>query len=321
MTQVITNDVSAIVPELWSKMVQVPLYKSLVALEIADMKLGDYSNSDTIHIPRFGNLSATTYTAGTTISAVAQDWAYDTLVISSYIVAPFYVDDVHKIQTNIDAARELATEAAFRLKNRIDTDVLKNITGADGFMPADDLDIGTGSTNGAPVSAGSANIINVFAGARKFLRDHNVEELGDWCCIVSPKIASQVEKKAATVGFNVADSTLRNGYAGDFMGFQVYISNNLPSGNLSAIAPAAGNGIIGGLSGAGASGTTVGRASYFGRKGTISVAMQKSPGLEIKPKDDMLGSNFIFWTVYGSTVTTKNKERGINLSMPTAFTG
>src|SRR3990167_3205678 len=72
MTQVITNDVSAIVPELWSKMVQVPLYKSLVALEIADMKLGDYSNSDTIHIPRFGNLSATTYTAGTTISAVAK---------------------------------------------------------------------------------------------------------------------------------------------------------------------------------------------------------------------------------------------------------
>lgn len=322
MTQVISNDVSAITPELWSTMVQVPLYKSLVALEIANMKLSDtVKYADTVHIPRFGSLSVQTYTPGTTMSATSQDWAFDNLVVSSYKYVMFYRDDVHQLQTNVDQARELATEAAYQLKNQIDTDVLKNITGADGFMPADILDIGLGTTNGAPVSAGSANIINVFAGARKFLRDHNVEEVGDWCAVVSPKVASYIEIKAANAGFNVADATLRNGYAGDFMGFQVYISNNLPSGNLSAIAPAAGNGIIGGLSGANASGTTPGRANYFGRKGTIDVVMQKAPAMEIKQKDDMLGANYIFWTVYGSTVTTKNRERGINLSMPTAFTG
>lgn len=321
MTQVITNDVSAITPEIWSTMVQIPLYKSLVALDIVNMRSETAQYGKTIHIPRFGNLSATTYTPGTTISAVASDWAFDNLVVSSYIQSTFYVDDVHRIQANVDQARELATEAAFRLKNRIDTDVLKNITGADGFMPADNLDLGLGATNGAPVSAGSANIINVFAGARKFLRDHNVEEVGDWCCIVPPKIAQQIEVKAATVGFSVADATLKNGYMGPWMGFQVYVSNNLPSGNLSAIAPAAGNGVIGGLSGANASGTTPGRATYFGRKGTIDFAWQKQPAMEIRQKDDMIGANFIFWTVYGSTVTTKNRERGINLSMPTAFTG
>lgn len=320
MTQVITNDVSAIIPELWSTMVQVPLYKSLVALDLVNMRSEVAKYGDTIHIPRFGNLSATTYTPGTTISAVASDWAFDNLIVSTYLVAPFYVDDVHRVQANVDQARELATEAAFRIKNRIDTDVLKQITGTEGFMPADNADILAG-TNGAPVSAGSANIINVFAGARAFLRTHNVEEQGDWCAVVPPKIAQQIETKAATVGFNVADATLRNGYMGDWMGFQIYVSNNLPSGNLSAIAPAAGNGIIGGLSGANASGSTTGRASYLGRKGTIDFAWQKAPAMEIKPKDDMLGANFIFWTVYGSVVTTKNRERGINLSMPTAFTG
>lgn len=322
MTQVITNDVSAITPELWSTMVQVPLYKSLVALDIANLKLSDeLKYADTIHIPRFGNLSAKTYTAGTTMSATAQDWAFDNLVVSTKKYVMFYRDDTESLQTNVDQARELATEAAYQLKNAIDTHVLANITGADGFMPADNVDIGLGSTNGAPVSAGSANIINVFAGATKFLREHNVEEMGDWCAVVTPKIASYIEIKAANVGFNVADATLRNGYAGDFMGFQVYISNNLPSGNLSAIAPAAGNGVIGGLSGANASGTTPGRASYFGKKGTIDVVLQKAPAMEIKTKDDMLGSNYVFWTVYGSTVTTKNRERGINLSMPTAFSG
>ena len=323
MTQVITNDVSAIQPELWATMVQVPLYKSLVALEVANMKLSDtVKYADTVHIPRFGSLSVATYTPGTSISATAQDWAFDTLVVSSYKHCTFYVDDAKDVlTTNINVARELATEAAYQLKDTIDADVFKNITGADGFMTVDNKDI-LGGTNGAPVSAGSANIINVFAGARAFLRSKNVEELGDWCAVVTPKIAQAIETKAASVGFNVADSTLRNGYAGDWMGFQIYISNNLPSGAMSAISPAAGAGGIGGLSGGNASGSAdIGRANYIGRKGMIDVVMLKAPALEIRKKDDMIGSNFITWTVYGSTVTTNNAKRGMNLTMPTAFAG
>lgn len=305
--------------ELWSSMVQVPLYKSLVALDVANMRLSDtLKYADTIHIPRYGSLSAQTYSPGSAITVTNQDWAFDTLVVSTYKHCSFYVDDPRALTLNVDQARELATEAAYQLKNKIDTDVFKNITGTDGFMPADIVDIGLGSTNGAPVSATTANIINVFAGARKFLREHNVEETGDWCAVVSPKLAAAIEVKAANVGFNVADATLRNGYAGDFMGFQVYISNNLPTGNMSAIAPAAGNGIIGGLSGANASGTTPGRATYFGKKNTIDVVMLAAPQLEVRKLSDRLGSNFITWTVYGSNVTYTNRERGINLTMPTA---
>lgn len=74
MTQVITNDVSAVQPELWSAMVQVPLYKSLVAMEVANMRLSDTAKyADTVHIPRFGSLSVATYTPGTSITATAQD--------------------------------------------------------------------------------------------------------------------------------------------------------------------------------------------------------------------------------------------------------
>ena len=313
------NDVSAIQPELWSSMVQVPLYKSLVALEVANMRLSDtLKRGDTIHVPYFGSLSAQTYSPGSAITVTNQEWDYDTLVVSAYKHCSFYVDDPRALTLNVDQARELATEAAYQLKDKIDQHVFDNITGTTGFMPADGADILTGGTNGAPVSGSSANIINVFAGARAFLRAHNVEETGDWCAIISPKLAAAVEVKAASVGFNVADATLRNGYAGDFMGFQVYVTNNLPTGNMSAIAPAAGNGIIGGLSGANASGTTPGRACYFGKKGTIDVVMMRAPALEVRKLSDRLGSNYITWTVYGSNVFTKNKERGINLTMPTA---
>jgi hypothetical protein len=314
------NDVSAIQPELWSSMVQVPLYKSLVAMEVANMKFSDtLKNGDTIKVPYFGSLSAQTYSPGSAITVTNQDWAFDTLVVSSYKHCSFYVDDPRSLTLNVDQARELATEAAYQLKDKIDQHVFENITGTTGFMPCDNADIIAGGTNGAPVSGSSANIINVFAGARAFLRGKNVEETGDWCAVVSPKLAGAIEIKSASVGFNVADATLRNGYAGDFMGFQVYISNNLPTGNMSAIAPAAGNGVIGGLSGANASGTTPGRATYFGKKGQINVVMLRAPQLEVRKLSDRLGSNYITWTVYGSNVFTKNKPRGINLTMPTAF--
>ena len=314
MTQVISNDISAIQPEIWSTMVQVPLYKSLVALEVSNMRLSDtLKNGDTIHVPRFADLTVQTYTPGTTISATSQDWAFDSLNVSSFKHVTFYVDDPRSLTLNVDQARELATEAAYQLKDTIDQDVFKNITGADGFVPADDADIFAGGTNAKPVSAGTANIIQIFAGARKVLRNRNVEETGDWVAVVTPKIAADIEIKTANVGFNVADSTLRNGYAGDFLGFQVYVSNNLPSGKMTAIAPGAGGVTATGLS------ATTGKSIYFGKKGTIDVAMLRMPALEIRKKDDMIGSNFITWTVYGSAVFTKNRSRGINMPIGASF--
>lgn len=310
----ISNDVSAIQPELWSAMVQVPLYKSLVALEVANMRLSDtLKNADTIHVPRFASLTVDTYTPARSVTAQAQDWAFDTLVVSAYKTVTFYVDDPRSLTINVDQARELATEAAYQLKDVIDQHVLANITGSDGFVAADDADILAGGSNAKPVSAGTANIIQVFAGARKVLRNRNVEETGDWIAIVTPKIAADIEIKAATVGFNVADSTLRNGYAGDFMGFQVYVSNNLPSGKLTALAPGAGGVTATGLS------ATTSKSVYFGKKGTIDVAMLRAPALEIRKVSDMLGSNFITWTVYGSSVFTKNRSRGINMPIGSAF--
>lgn len=187
--------------------------------------------------------------------------------------------------------------------------MFKNITGSDGGTVADCEDL-AGGTNARPLSASSANIIQVFSNARKILRENNVEELGDWCAVVTPKLAHYIEAKATTVGYNIADSTLRNGYMGDFMGFQIYISNNLPSGKCSAIAPQ--------VSGAAVSATTC-KSMYIGRKGMIELVMQAAPALQIAKCEDKLGSNFITWTVYGSNVFTKNRSRFINAPVQSSY--
>lgn len=286
-------------------MVQVPLYKTLVSLEIANVH--DASGKDTVYTPRFSDVSAQTYTPLTagSISATNETWAYDTIVITTYKHATVYIDEAAAVVTNVDQWRELAMDEAYQIKDKIDKHVLANITGSDGFyFQGVDAQVLTGGTANYPISAGSGNMIQLFANAKKIMRKNNVEEYGDWCAVVTPTIASFIEIKAANTGFNVSDAALRNGFAGKWMGFEVYISNNLPSGKCTAMSP--------GTSSTVCSATTC-RSLFFGRKKMIDLYL-KAPQLRITPRADSIGSNYSTWTVYGSGVNNKNAKRGIQVA-------
>ena len=311
MSDVVSNDVSAITPTIWSAMVQQPLYKQLVALKVCNTRLADkLSVGKAIQLPRFGDLSAQTYTPGTDLTATNQEWDYDTINVSTKKHCTFYVDEVEKLQANVSVAVELAGQAGYQLANAIDTFAFNKITGAVnvGLSCVDRGDI-ENSADTSVITAASTNIINIYAGMRKVLRANNVEEMGDWCSVISPTLASYIEIKGASSGFNVADSTLKNGYAGDFMGFQVYVSNNLPSGECSALSIST----LGGPTGAGSA--TTGTAHYFGRKGQIDLVLQKAPSMEIRACDHKIGSNFITWTVYGAGVTQNARKRARNVTI------
>ena len=47
--------------------------------------------------------------------------------------------------------------------------------------------------------------------------------------VVDPAMAAKIQKNLVANGFNIADSTLVNGFKGNFGGFDVYVSNNLRS--------------------------------------------------------------------------------------------
>jgi hypothetical protein len=212
------------------------------------------------------------------------------------------VDEARQVTVDIDQARELASNTAYQLRDKIDTHVFANITGTDGFTTFG-ADAGlVGGTAHRSVSATTANIINLFANAKRLLLTNNVEQMGDWCAVIGPKYGAILDIKAASSGFNTADATLKNGYSGDFMGFQVYVSNNLPTGVCSTIAPT----VSGGVS----SGTC--KSIYFGRKNMINLYLQP-PRTIVRPCEDKIGTNYITYAVYGSGVTTKNRSRGLNV--------
>lgn len=313
MGRVVNVGASAISPTVYSNMVQVPLYKRLVALEIANTRFSD-TVGNAVKVPRYTDLSAQTYTPGTPVSATNLTWAFDTINLSTYKHVTFYIDDPRAQTVSVDQAAALAPQAAYQLGNAIDKFVFSKITGSGGFtyVGVDASTLNYGGTAHREASASTATVINIFANARKLLRNANVEEAGDWCAVITPTVASYIDIKTASVGFNVADATLRNGYAGDFMGFQVYISNNLPSGKVSTLNPS--------LSVAAVSATT-GRSLYFGRKGQIDLGLLRAPAMEIRKCEDKIGSNFITWTVYGAGVVTKAQSRGLNVVGATASFG
>jgi hypothetical protein len=160
-----------------------------------------------------------------------------------------------------------------------------------------------GGTDGHAITATTANIISIFSLARSKLRQANVSETGDWIAIVSPQFAQLIESKATSVGYNVADATLRNGYAGDFMGFHIYVSNNVPTGTSPS-------GDISALSGQIDANY---QCMYMGKSKAIDLVVQKEPAVQIDKVSDKHGYYVKAFTVYGDKVFTKNSSRFLNV--------
>lgn len=311
MPNTVANDMSGVTPIIWSDMVQQPLYKRLVALEVCNTQLKDkLTMGKAIYIPRFDDLSAQVYTPGTDLSATNQEWDTDTINVSTMKHCSIYVDDAEQLRADVSVAVELAGQQAYQLSNAIDTFAFNKITGAVnvGLSCVDRKKV-FGTTSTGVITAASTNIIDIFAGMRKVLRQNNVEENGDWCAVISPTIASLIDIKGTSVGFNSADATLKNGYAGSFMGFQVYISNNLPTGECSTLSIST----LGGPTAAGSA--TTGTAHYFGKKGAIDLILQKAPAMEIRKPSNKIGYNYICWTIYGAGISLKNRGRARNVTI------
>ncbi len=249
---------------------------------------------DIINKQYFSSLSAKEYTPGTAVSAQSLEFATDQITVDKKYHVTYYVDDMDDLQANIPLIQSMIQEAAYQLRDKIDTTVFGNVS-AGTLMSGEDLG---GGTSGAMITATTGNIIRIFSDARMQLRKANVEE-GDWIAIVDPTRAQLIEHKATAVGYNVADATLRNGYIGDFMGFQVYISNNLhAAANASATAA---RGVVQ------SSGTCT--DMYFGKRGCIELILQQDVKTSIRDVSDKGGVNILSTTLFGTGVVEKKGDR------------
>lgn len=216
------------------------------------------------------------------------------MVIDNQYVVPFQIDNVNELVYDYSAQIDLTDEAAYKLRDTIDQDVLSEYSNAAQTMEDSDL---PGGTDNSAITASSANIIGMFSTARKMLRNKNVAEEGDFFSVVTSDTAEIIERTAADKGFQVADSTLRNGYAGNFLGFRVYVSNNVQSEDYN--------------------GTVGADRQLFGKRGAIDFAMRQTPVVEVKDVSNRLANNVFVWTVYG--IKTFTNKADYFIQAPTTY--
>ena len=273
------NNTSAFNPEKWSPDIQNILDKALVGKSIANFEYqSQLTEGTTIHVPYIGNLDANDYVDadGATIQDITP--SDETLVINKTKDASFYVQEKDIIQNKYSTAMLYKKRAAYALRNVMDTQILAEVANAGLSVTAGDL---TGGSGTGAITATTSNIIEIFTAAMQKLQENNVtvEGTGDLFAVITPKMANLITQKMASGGFNVTDSALKNGYAGDFLGFQIYISNNVYSPSTIDYC-------------------------MFGKKGCTAMVVQKKPTVfttqafasDGSPK---IGKNYVTWDLYG----------------------
>lgn len=221
------NNLDPFIPEVWSRMTQAYLNKTLVATQIASQEersaLKDW---DTVHRPYKSRFSVSDYTKNTDVTATDITSTDETLIVNQSKVVSFKVDPVEDIQSRYNIASEFVPQAAYTLRNEIDASVLAEVSNAFKSLdawdfwgtPWDAIDLWTY----APKRVWGAGYANLVA--------NSVETDKGISTVIDPIMANEVMQDYINDWFKAADATLQNGLISEnFLWMRVYVSNNLPA--------------------------------------------------------------------------------------------
>ena len=217
-----SQNLSAFIPELWSRRIQYLTHNALVATQICSFEeQPDLKYGDRIHRPYPNDLVVNDYTKYTDTTQQDLIGTDEYLDIDQSKEISFAIDEVDWIQMKYDLENSYVERAAYRLANDIDGKVLAEVSNANVTCDASDL----GSSGDIALS--TSNCLNAIMTAGAKLTANGCEMDKTWALVVSPKTASVIAQTVAQDWFSLADLALKNGYAGNFAWYKVYSSNNV----------------------------------------------------------------------------------------------
>lgn len=196
----------------------------LVAKDVASYEeRANLVEGDTVHRARYSDMAVRDYVRNTDNAVQDVVTSDETLVVNRSKHVSFIFDKLDEKQSTYNFIEDRSQHAGYLLANEMDQTVLDEVKNAS--YSADDGDIG--GTPGNPITVSAANSANVFSTVKALMRTQNIEEIEAFKAVVTPLIASKIEQSVIASGFNTADATLKNGYAGAYAGLDIYVSNNL----------------------------------------------------------------------------------------------
>lgn len=221
MTQLLTP----LSPTYWSRIMGRKLFKSTVYRSIASFREeATLTDGQIVDRPYRSDLYAETITRGTALSNQDVTTTSDTLTVSKYAGMLFNVDKIDKAQNKWDAARVFAEDAAKKLAQAIDADVLAEVRNANDTVDYNDLD--STQTAGLPVPVTSTNVYKLFTTAGRKLDSNNVGSENRFAVISSEVKQALIEYFGGKESM-LGDKTSEYANIGRAFGFELYHSNNL----------------------------------------------------------------------------------------------
>ena len=206
------------IPEVFSKKLQAKFYAQTMLSDVTTNEyegeisgMGNKVNIRTVPAVTVADYTGTLSYADVTSGTIELD-------INKAKSYAFKVDDILRLQADIDFMNEAANDAAQNMKISIEQDVFANVA--------------AGSTltdiNATPADITASTVLGHILAAGEQLDDNNIPEDGRFM-IINPAVATLIKqselRQAYLTGDNV--SPLRNGFLGKIDRFNMYVSNNL----------------------------------------------------------------------------------------------
>lgn len=221
--------VTGFIPKLWSARLLNALDKSHVFANVVNR---DYEGEikkmgDTVHINTIGAVTIGTYTQNTDFSSGPETLATtdQTLTIDQAKYFNFQVDDIDKAQAAGDIMDKAMTRAAYGLADASDKYIAGILAGA-----ADASNLVSSSA----VALTSSNVYENVVKMRTILDKANVPTAGRWL-VIPPEMYALIllDDRFVKTGGEMAEGILRTGLVAQAAGFDIYLSNNCVSANVS----------------------------------------------------------------------------------------
>ena len=265
------------IPTIWNTEILKQYEANLVFRDLVNRDYeGDIaSQGDTVKINSIGPIAVSSYTKNsTTLSYELLQDSSQVLVIDQAKYFAFKVDDVDRVQANVDLRSAATYEAGLAIAQDINTNLAGRYVDA---ATANKLG-SDGSPKTLGYTSGNDDPYKTFVNMGVILDDANVSAEGRWA-VIPPWLDGMLRKSSAFVSnpAGVTGASMVNGLIGTIAGFSVYKTTQLTK-----------NG-----------GGTVWRA-MFGHRSAISLAVQKTANAEALRLEGSFGDAIRGLTLYGS---------------------
>ena len=264
-------------PVIYSKQVQLAFRKASVVEAITNSDyFGEIAQmGDSVKIIKEPEITVKSYARGTTITPQDLDDEDFSLTIDKANYFAFKVDDIEEAHSHVNFQSLASDRAAYRLSDQFDQDVLGYLSGykqsaihsaadtanttvngskavstagSDELLSSmkldgSDFNAGTGGATATPSTAGEANPLQLIARMARKLDQQNVDTQGRWLVVdpVFMEILRDEDSRLQNADYGESGG-LRNGLViNNLHGFQVHVSNNLPTFGTGPATEAASN--------------------------------------------------------------------------------